>query len=634
MLLRVTNGCVAFGAETILTGIDFVINKGEKIALIGRNGSGKTTLLKLLVGEYELTKFDDQPSDFILARNTTIGYLRQVTFEDETITLEQEVRKAYQELIDMEAQIEALLHELETDHGTALIKRVTDLQERFRLLDGYSYRKEYEAAIRQFGFSAEEKTRPLSEFSGGQRTKIAFIRLLLSKPDILLLDEPTNHLDIQAIEWLEGYLRAYQNAVVIVSHDREFLDRIVDQVYEIEYGQVTRYAGNYSSYAQKKRQNWELQQKRYIEQQREIAHLSGVVERFRYKATKASMAQSKLKQLEHMELVDSPERADTRSFHAEFEPNQQSVQLVLSVNNLSIGYDKPLTSLSFDVQREERVGILGGNGLGKSTFLKTIMGQLPALGGTFTIGDKVKVGYFDQQMALYHSDKTVLDEYWDEFPRLSQTAVRSALGAFLFTQEDVFKPVSVLSGGEKVRLALCKLLRHRPNFLILDEPTNHMDIISKETLEKMLKSYTGTLLFVSHDRYFIRQVATSVLVFENGGAEFFRFGYEEYLEQTARRAAAAAAAETAEEGRREKRRYTTPGKERARWEAKVKKLEDLLEACDEKTAALQAELVSEEVASDYVRLTELQQQLTQVEEAHLAYLEAWDTLQNEAVDTE
>lgn len=634
MLLRVANGCVAFGAETILTGIDFVINKGEKIALIGRNGSGKTTLLKLLVGEYELTKFDDQPSDFILARNTTIGYLRQVTFEDETITLEQEVRKAYQELIDMEAQIEALLHELETDHSTVLIKRVTDLQERFRLLDGYSYRKEYEAAIRQFGFSAEEKTRPLSEFSGGQRTKIAFIRLLLSKPDILLLDEPTNHLDIQAIEWLEGYLRAYQNAVVIVSHDREFLDRIVDQVYEIEYGQVTRYAGNYSSYAEKKRQNWELQQKRYIEQQREIAHLSGVVERFRYKATKASMAQSKLKQLEHMELVDSPERADTRSFHAEFEPSQQSVQLVLSVNNLSIGYDKPLTSLSFDVQREERVGILGGNGLGKSTFLKTIMGQLPALGGTFTIGDKVKVGYFDQQMALYHSDKTVLDEYWDEFPRLSQTAVRSALGAFLFTQEDVFKPVSVLSGGEKVRLALCKLLRHRPNFLILDEPTNHMDIISKETLEKMLKAYTGTLLFVSHDRYFIRQVATSVLVFENGGSEFFRFGYEEYLEQTARRAAAAAAAETAEEGRREKRRYTTPGKERARWEAKVKKLEDLLEACDKKTADLQAALGSEEVASDYVRLTELQQQLTQVEEQHLAYLEAWDTLQNEAVDTE
>ena len=630
MLLKVTNGCVAFGADTILTGIDFTINKGDKIALIGRNGSGKTTLLKLLVGEYELTKFDDQPSDMILTRNTSIGYLQQVTFDDETITLEQEVRKAYQELIDMEARIHALLGELEADHSPALIKRCSDLQERFRLLDGYSYRKEYEAAIRLFGFSSEEKSRPLSTFSGGQRTKIAFIRLLLSKPDILLLDEPTNHLDIQAIEWLEGYLRSYRNAVVIVSHDREFLDHIVDQVYEIEFGKVTRYAGNYSAYAEKKRLNWEMQQKRYIEQQREIAHLSGIVERFRYKATKAAMAQSKLKQMERMDLVDSPDKADMRSFHAEFEPDLQSVQLVLSVQALAIGYDKPLSTVSFDVQRGERVGILGGNGLGKSTFLKTIMGQIPALGGTFTIGDKVKVGYFDQQMALYQSDKTVIDEYWDEFPNLSQTAVRSALGAFLFTQEDVFKPVTVLSGGEKVRLALCKLLRHRPNFLILDEPTNHMDIISKETLEKMLKAYTGTLLFVSHDRYFIRQVATSVLVFENGETEYFRFGYEEYVEQTARRAAAAAATAPEEETRREKRRHTTPGKERARWEAKVKKLEDLLEECDARTAALQAELHSEDTVSDYVRLTELQAELVRVEEQHLEYLEAWDDLQNQS----
>ena len=630
MLLKVTNGCVAFGADTILTGIDFTINKGDKIALIGRNGSGKTTLLKLLVGEYELTKFDDQPSDMILTRNTSIGYLQQVTFDDETITLEQEVRKAYQELIDMEARIHALLGELEADHSPALIKRCSDLQERFRVLDGYSYRKEYEAAIRLFGFSSEEKSRPLSTFSGGQRTKIAFIRLLLSKPDILLLDEPTNHLDIQAIEWLEGYLRSYRNAVVIVSHDREFLDHIVDQVYEIEFGKVTRYAGNYSAYAEKKRLNWEMQQKRYIEQQREIAHLSGIVERFRYKATKAAMAQSKLKQMERMDLVDSPDKADMRSFHAEFEPDLQSVQLVLSVQALAIGYDKPLSTVSFDVQRGERVGILGGNGLGKSTFLKTIMGQIPALGGTFTIGDKVKVGYFDQQMALYQSDKTVIDEYWDEFPNLSQTAVRSALGAFLFTQEDVFKPVTVLSGGEKVRLALCKLLRHRPNFLILDEPTNHMDIISKETLEKMLKAYTGTLLFVSHDRYFIRQVATSVLVFENGETEYFRFGYEEYVEQTARRAAAAAATAPEEETRREKRRHTTPGKERARWEAKVKKLEALLEECDARTAALQAELHSEDTVSDYVRLTELQAELVRVEEQHLEYLEAWDDLQNQS----
>lgn len=635
MLLKITNGCVAFGADIILSGIDFEINKGDKIALVGRNGSGKTTLLKLMVGEYELTKSDDEPSSMIVVRNTSIGYLQQVTFEDETVTLEDEVKRAYQELLEMEARIESMLRALEKDHDPDLIKRCTDLQERFRLMDGYTYRKEYEAAIRQFGFTAEEKVRPLSMFSGGQRTKIAFIRLLLSKPDILLLDEPTNHLDIQAIEWLEGYLRSYRNAVVIVSHDREFLDHIVDTVHEIERGRTTRYAGNYSSFAEKKRLNWAQQQKQYVEQQREIAHLNGIVERFRYKATKAAMAQSKLKQIDRMERVDAPEKADTRSFRAEFEPDVQSVQLVLSVNNLSIGYDKPLTTLSLQVQRGERIGILGGNGLGKSTFLKTIMGQLQSLGGNYIIGDKVKIGYFDQQMALYHSDKNVLDEYWDEFPALRQTEVRGALGAFLFTGEDVFKPVSVLSGGEKVRLALCKLLKRRPNFLILDEPTNHMDIIGKETLEKMLREYTGTLLFVSHDRYFIRQVATSVLVFEEGRAEYFRFGYEEYLEQTARRVAAAAEAEGAgAEGKKEKTRYTTPGKERARWEAKVQKLEAQLEECDAKTNRLREELHSDAVASNYVKLTELQEELTQVEALHLEYLEAWDALQDQFIPGE
>lgn len=631
MLLKIVNGCVAFGATTILSGIDFEINQGDKIALVGRNGCGKTTLLKLMTGQYELTKLDDQPSSMVVARGTSIGYLQQVTFEDETVTLEEEVKSAYRPLLEMEARIEALLRELEHDHSPALIKRCADLQDRFRLLDGYSYRKEYEAAIRQFGFSAEEKARPLAEFSGGQRTKIAFIRLLLSKPDILLLDEPTNHLDIQAIEWLEGYLRSYRNAVVIVSHDREFLDHIVDSVHEIEHGRITKYAGNYSAFAQKKRLNWEQQQKRHMEQQREIAHLSGLVERFRYKATKAAMAQSKLKQIERMEVVDAPDKADTRSFHAEFEPDVQSVQLVLSSNALTIGYDVPLTTVSLQVQRGDRIGILGGNGLGKSTFLKTIVGQLSPLGGTFSIGDKVTIGYFDQHMALYQSEKTVLEEYWDEFPTLKQTEVRSALGAFLFSQEDVFKPVNALSGGEKVRLALARLLRRRPNFLILDEPTNHMDIIGKETLEKMLRGYTGTLLFVSHDRYFVRQVATSVLVFEGGQAEYFRFGYEEYLEQTARRAAAAAAAAEAaastESGsRKEKNRNVSPGKERARWEAKVKKLEALLETCDAKTAQLTAQLHAEDVASDYIRLQALQEELSTLEEVHLGHLEEWDQL--------
>jgi len=626
MLLKITNGCVAFGANTILSGVYFEINKGEKTALVGRNGCGKTTLLKLMVGEYELTRLDvGEPSSVVMVRNTTIGYLQQVTFEDETVTLEDEVKRAYKDLLDMERRIEELLKDLERDHDAATIKRCSDLQERFRLLDGYSYRKEYEAAIKQFGFTQDEKAKPLSEFSGGQRTKIAFIKLLLSKPDILLLDEPTNHLDIQAIEWLEEYLRAYKNAVVIVSHDREFLNKIVSSVYEIEREKITKYAGNYTAFAEKKRLDWEMQQKRHIEQQKEVAHLSGLVERFRYKATKAAMAQSKMKQIERMEIVHAPEQADTKTFHADFEPEIQSVQLVLSANALEIGYDRPLSTVSLQIQRGDKIGILGGNGLGKSTFLKTIVGLMPALSGTCTIGEKVRIGYFDQQMALYKSDKTVLDEYWDEFPDLSQTEIRSALGAFLFSREDVFKPVNALSGGEKVRLALCKILKTRPNFLILDEPTNHMDIIGKEALEKMLKEYTGTLLFVSHDRYFVKQIASSVLVFDDGRADYYRFGYEEYMDQAARRAAAADAAVVSE--KKEKVKRTTPGKEKARWEAKVKKLEALLTECDEKTSVLQAELGSDAVASDYVRLTELHEELSQLEDLHLGYLEEWDALQ-------
>lgn len=627
MLVKITNGCVAFGTNTILSNIDFQINEGEKVALVGRNGCGKTTLLKLISGEYELAKLDNgETSSIVTARNITIGYLKQITFEDETITLEDEVKKAYKEIFDMETRMEKLLSEMESGSNNSAVKKYSELQERYNLLGGYTYKKEYETAIKQFGFSNEDKAKTLSEFSGGQRTKIAFIKLLLSKPDLLVLDEPTNHLDINAIEWLEEYLKAYKNAVLIVAHDREFLDKIVSSVYEIERGEITKYTGNYSAFAEKKRLEWEIQQKKHIEQQKEIAHLSGLVDRFRYKATKAAMAQSKIKQLERMDIVEAPELADTKSFHADFEPEYQSVQLVLSAKNLEIGYSKTLSTVSLNITRGEKIGIIGGNGLGKSTFLKTIVGAMPQLGGTYSFGDKVKIGYFDQHMAQYKSDKTVLDEYWDEFPNLTQTEVRSALGAFLFTQEDVFKPVNALSGGEKVRLELCKILKRRPNFLILDEPTNHMDIIGKETLEKMLKDYTGTVLFVSHDRYFVKQIASSVLVFDNGNVDYYPFGYEHYLEQAAKKSAEEEIVVVKEKSK--KKKFTTPGKEKAKMEARIKKLEVLLEECDKKIAKIKDELQSKEVISDYVRLTELQEELIAQEEINMSYLEEWDELQN------
>ncbi|AKA67533.1 ribosomal protection-like ABC-F family protein [Clostridium scatologenes] len=630
MLVKITNGCAAFGANIILSNIDFEINEGEKVALVGRNGCGKTTLLKLISGEYELAKLDNgETSSIITARNITIGYLKQITFEDETITLEEEVKKAYKEILDMEIKMERLLSEMESAPNNSAVKKYSELQERYSLLGGYSYKKEYESAIKQFGFTNEDKSKNLSEFSGGQRTKIAFIKLLLSKPDLLVLDEPTNHLDINAIEWLEEYLKSYKKAVLIVAHDREFLDKIVGSVYEIERGKITKYAGNYSAFAEKKRIEWEIQQKRHIEQQKEIAHLSGLVERLRYKATKAAMAQSKIKQLERMDIIEAPELADTSSFHADFEPEYQSVQLVLSVKDLKIGYSETLSTISLNVTRGEKIGIIGGNGLGKSTFLKTIIGAMPQLGGTYSIGDKVKVGYFDQHMAQYKSDKTVLDEYWDEFPNLTQTEVRGALGAFLFTQEDVFKPVNALSGGEKVRLELCKILRRRPNFLILDEPTNHMDIIGKETLEKMLIDYTGTVIFVSHDRYFVKKIASSVLVFHEGNVDYYPFGYEYYLDQVAKKSAEGEKCIVKEKNK--KKKFTTPGKEKAKMEARIKKLEVLLQECDKKIAKLEEELKSEEVVSDYIRLTELQKELESQEELNMSYLEEWDELQDKLV---
>ncbi len=631
MLIGITNGNFAFGINIILSVINFEINKGEKLALVGRNGSGKTTLLKLLSGEHELTKLENgEESSIVRAENLSIGCLRQITFDDDSISLEDEVKKAYGQLLEMEGRMSELLVEMEHNPGKAIVREFTELQERYTLLDGYIYRKEYETAISRFGFSEEEKTRPLSEFSGGQRTKIAFIRLLLSKPDLLLLDEPTNHLDINAIEWLEEYLKGYKNSVLIVSHDREFLDKIVTGVYEIERGKLQRYAGNYSAFASEKRQSWERQQKEYIAQQKEIARLSGLVERFRYKATKAAFAKSKLKQIERMDLVEIPEKADTKSFHGGFEPEYQSYKQVLSAKNLLIGYDKPLSEVSVEITRGQKVGIIGGNGLGKSTFLKTIVGMIPPLGGTFSIGSRVKLGFFDQQMAQYKSDKTVLDEYWDEFPELKHEEVRSVLGAFLFTQEEVLKSVNSLSGGEKVRLALCKILKHKPNFLILDEPTNHMDILGKETLEKMLKDYTGTLLFVSHDRYFIKQIATSLLVFEDSRVDYYPYGYEQYIEQRAVAAAAARDEAGIEKEVRERKTYYNPGKEKARREARLKKLELLLAECEEKISELNAELEREDVVSDYVRLTELHEELTHQEALNVEYLEEWNKLIEEA----
>jgi ATP-binding cassette subfamily F protein 3 len=548
----------------------------------------------------------------------------------------------------MKKEVEEAAKALETDHSEEKVKAYTNLEEKFRDLGGYYFEKEYEVLIRKFGFSEEERKKPLRDFSGGQQTKIAFIKLLLSKPDILLLDEPTNHLDITTIEWLEGYLKSYPKAVVVVSHDRMFLDNIVDVVYEIEYGTAKRYPGNYSSFMVRKKENYEKQLKDHLAQQKEIARLQRMVDRFKGKPTKVSMARSKQKAIEHMEIIEAPDRYNNKTFKASFQPTVETGNDVLSVSNLEIGYECPLSTVTFDLKKGEKLGILGGNGLGKSTFLKTIVDKIPALSGEYKYGVNVQVGYFDQQMAMYQSNKTVLEDYWDEFPNLTETEVRNALGAFLFTGEDVFKNINMLSGGEKVRLALCKILKRKPNVLILDEPTNHMDIIGKETLENMLKEFKGTLIFVSHDRYFVKQVATQLLVFENGTTELFRFGYEEYQEKLEREAAeeeranqgsmvlgglisnkGGTVATSGVAASADKKPYYNPGKERSKLEKKIKKAEEELAIKEEKLEGLKQELLNPMYQSSYSKLTEIQGQIDALEEEVMADMEVWEELSSQ-----
>ncbi len=625
MLYQISNASVSFGDEDILDSINFEIRDREKIAIVGRNGCGKTTLLKLISGEIEFTKRDSDEDVFIAkSGNPEIGYLKQIAFEDPELSMESEIRKVFRSIEDMKKKLDGMAIALETDHSERAIKEYTDFEDYFTSIGGYYYEKEYETLIHKFGFCDADKNKPLKEFSGGQQTKIAFIKLLLSKPDILLLDEPTNHLDVETIEWLEGYIKNYPKAVVIVSHDRMFLDNIVDVVYEIEYHTTKRYKGNYSDFVRMKRENHEKLLKDYSAQQKEIARLQAIVDRFKNKPTKASMARSKLKAIEHMVKIDRPDEYDNKTFHTNFQPESVTGNDVLFVKDLSIGYDHELSRINIDIKKGDKLGILGGNGLGKSTFLKTIVGNIPPLQGEYRFGTGIEIGYFDQQMAMYSSDKTVLEDFWDEFPSLTQTEIRNMLGAFLFSGDDVFKKVNMLSGGEKVRLALCKIFKRRPNVLILDEPTNHMDIVGKETLESMLKDYKGTLIFVSHDRYFIKQVSQRIMAFEHGNTSVFNFGYEEYLEKKQSAEAANNIVTTVEKS--EPRVNNNPGKERSKLERKQKKLEEKLEAEENRISELKGQLLNPDIQSDYMKLSEIQTLIDEIEEETLADMAEWDEL--------
>ena len=533
MKYQIINGAITFGNNTILEEINFTINKNDKIAIVGRNGSGKTSLLKSLVDNDMLESglgLDDLK--IVKIGKPSIGYQEQHAFSNLDVTLLDEILKVYKDITNLENKIKKLEDKMISNATSETILEYTDCIERYKLIGGYSYKKEYEVALNKFGFNNEDKMKKLSEFSGGQRTKISFLKLLLSKPDILLLDEPTNHLDIVTVEWLEEYLSTYPNALVVISHDRMFLDKIVNKVYEIEYATITLYKGNYSSYELQKKLNYEKQLADYEFQQKEIKRLKDIADRFRYKPSKASMAMSKLRKIEQMTIIDKPEHADTKNWKFLLKVDDYSSNNVLSVKDLVIGYqDMPLSKVSFNLYKGQKLAIIGENGKGKSTLIKTLMGIIPKISGKFTYGYNVNKEYFDQQMEFLNDENTVFDEYLQAFPTEDPQQVRNILGTFMFSGEEVFKKIKVLSGGEKVRLQLCKILRKSPNLLILDEPTNHLDIYSKEKLESLLTEYNGTVLFVSHDRYFINKVADSLLIFENDKVIYFNGKYDEYINQ-------------------------------------------------------------------------------------------------------
>lgn len=623
MQINVSNVAVEYDGTPVIYQADFVIHENEKIALIGRNGCGKTTLLKVLTGEVEFQKGeDDAPYGVFTSGNPVIGFLKQTSNDDKSKTMRDEILDAYSDLLGIEADMESALSALQTNYCDQNVKRYSRLCEQFEREGGYTYKKEYLTAVKKFGFSNEDMKKPLCEFSGGQRTKIALLKLLLSKPDVLLLDEPTNHLDLEAIEWLENYLCAYKKSCVIVSHDRMFLDKIVNVVYEIEYGETKRYSGNYTSFMAQKQQAYDKALKDSIMRKKEIDRLNALVEKFRYKANKAAMAQAKLKQIERIGEVGTPSNFDTATFRSNFQPERETVEKAVVLDKLVFGYDKPLGEVDTVVKRGQKVGIIGQNGTGKSTLVKTIVHKLKPLGGSATFGLHAQVGYFDQTSTQSFSTLSVLEDFQNEFPMLSNTEARSALGAFMLSGDDVFKRICDLSGGEKVRLALCKILRKKPNILILDEPTNHMDIIGKETLERLLSNYTGTVITVSHDRYFINRVCDRLIVFNDGKIELFDGKYSDYESRKTASESDDIQGKSAEIKRKEK--PVSQSKEEVRRAHRMSFLEEKMNVLNEQISSLQDVMHNDEsVYTDYVKIAEIESQISALKEKLAPMEEEW-----------
>lgn len=628
MKYSIRNGSVTLSGNTILEEVDFEVNSREHIAIVGPNGAGKTTLLNAIINPELFDEgIGDEKFNITKIGEFNIGFLKQIEFKDDRELLIDIVREPFKELINMEKKIQNLVEEMNTNNSNELIKKYTDTIENFKLLGGYSYKKEYEVMLNKFGFTEADKEKTISSFSGGEKTKIAFIKLLLSKPDLLILDEPTNHLDIKTIEWLEEYLANYKGAIIIVSHDRMFINNIASIIYDIDYGRVIKYNGNYSFFEKTKKANYEKLLHDYEAQQREIKRLMSIYERFRNKPTKASMALSKLHQVEKMELIDKPNKIDMKTFKTNLDSIEQSVKRVLVAKDLVIGYDKPLAKLNFEITRGKKIGIIGANGTGKSTLLKTLHGVITPLDGELSYGLKVLPGYFDQSLEFI-TDSCVLTEMREYNKELTELQARSALGSFLFKGEDVYKDLSILSGGEKVRLQLCKILYNKPNFLILDEPTNHMDIASKEHLEDILTEYKGTIIFVSHDRYFVEKIADELIVFEESGASYYPFGYGEYLEKIRKKQPIV---ETKKVKKMiEKAKIVEDKREKkVSREKELQIIENNIIKHESRIASLNQELFSSDVINDFAKINSIQSKIDLLNQELAELNDNWEKLTDE-----
>lgn len=635
MLIQLNNVTKNFVVNEVFSNVKMEINDKDRIAIVGRNGAGKSTLLKIISGEID---FDN--GERTVSKDTTIGYLSQEFIVREDLSIYEEMITCFNEIIELEKELEKISYELTPENiesNPGLLDKYDRLQNQVLTHKDYHYKSKIESVLYGLDFDKEVFDKKISTFSGGEKTRLSMAKLLLSEPDLLILDEPTNHLDMENVAWLENYLSSYNGAIIIVSHDRYFIDKVVNIVYNLEFGKLKKYVGNYSNFLRQYEEDYEKNLKEYVSQQKDIKRLEEFVQKNIARASTSKMAKSRQKVLDKMEIIDNP-RKDDKAANIEFRIKEQSGRDVLIVNDLQVGYEEQVgQKYNFSVYKGDRIAIVGKNGIGKSTLIKTIAKKQKKLGGNIQYGSKVSLGYYDQKQAEFESSKTILNELWDEYPLMKEAEVRTVLGRFLFRGDDVLKIVRDLSGGEKARLQLAKLMLEKNNLLILDEPTNHLDITSKQVLEEALENYEGTILFVSHDRYFINKIANKVFDITEEGYSLYLGNYDYYLEKCEQEKIAKRLKEEkiSETVVKEVNDYVLSKEEKRRIRKLERTRDELIVQIDElesKIKTVNEELMKEEVYTDAVKTQEwngkLKKLTSELEEKNNSWLEIEEELES------